>query len=139
MKRSLIVAVLALAFLLIAAMKTDDPTPLGVDVSIAPSTRDPYMLLRRATPDTYTCRAHIYDANDPHYGFAMAEVVVAPGEKEKKTVVVQGLEMTFTVAIGKGSDLATTKVVAKRGDKIVLNQSSVVELRGPSRTIVPLQ
>ena len=87
MKRSLIVAVLVLAFLLIAGMKTDEATPLGVDVVIAPSTRDPYMLLR-ATPDTYTCRAYVHDANDRRYAFASAQVVVAPGQTKTKTVEV---------------------------------------------------
>lgn len=139
MKRSLIVAILALAFLLLAAMKTDNATPLGAHVTVAPSTRDPYQLLRRATPDTYTCRALVYDADNPQFAFASLDVVVAPGGKESKSITVQGLTSTFTVGISKDNDRAVTQVTAKRGEKFVLNQRSEIELRAPGRTIIPLQ
>jgi hypothetical protein len=139
MKRSPIVAVLALAFLLLAAMKTDEATPLGANVQIGPSTRDPYQLLRRTTPDTYTCRALVYDANDRSYVFASLDVVVAPGEKESKSVTAQDLTTTFTVGVSKNSDRAIAQVTSKRGGKIVFNQRSEIELRRPERTIIPLQ
>ena len=139
MKRSLIVAVLALAFLLFGAMKTDEVTPLGAHVTVAPSTRDPYQLLRRPTPETYTCRAVVYDADDPQYGFASLEVVVAAGQKQSQSVTVKGLTSTFTVGISKENHHAVTQVTAKRGEKFVLNQRSEIELRPPARTIVPLQ
>lgn len=128
MKRTAVLAVLVLSFLLISAMKTEDATPLGVNVVIAPSTRDPYMLLERATPNTYTCRAQIYDANDRAYVFNSAEVIVSPGGKQSETVTVNGLEMTFTVGVSKEQDKAVTQVIAKRGEKMVLNQRSEIEL-----------
>lgn len=137
MKRIAIVSVLA--FLLFAAMRTNDAVPLGVQVSIAPSVHDPYQLLRRTTPETYTCRAYVYDATDERYGFASPEVVVAPGERQTKTEVREGLSVTFTVAVSKTNDRAATEVVARRGDKIVLRQKSNVVLRTPGRTIVPLR
>ena len=137
MKRIAIVSVLA--FLLFAAMRTNDAAPLGVQVSIAPSTHDPYQLLRRATPETYTCRATVYDATDERYGFAAPEVIVAAGERQTKTEVRDGLSVTFTVAVSKENDRAATEVVAKRGEKIVLRQKSNVVLRTPGRTIVPLR
>jgi len=139
MKRSLTVAVLALAFLLMAAMRTDDRVPMGVRISIAPSTEAEYQLLGRATPDTYTCRARIYDATSESYGFAGADVVVAPGTKETKTVTTQGLAVTLTVAISKENHRAQARVMAKRGDRIVIDQRSEVELRAPGRAIMPLQ
>ena len=140
MKRSLIVAVLALAFLLIVAMKVDDRAPLGANVQIGPSTGDPFQLLRRATPDTYTCRAFVHYANDPTESFAALELVVAPGHHETKSLKARGLDVTFTVGVSKASDRAVTQVTAKRGgDQYVLNQRSEVELRPPGRTIVPLK
>lgn len=137
MKRIAVVS--GLAFLLFAAMRTNDAVPLGVQVSIAPSAHDPYQLLRRATPDTYTCRAFVYDATDERYGFATPQVIVAAGERQTATELRDGLEVTFTVAVSKENDRAATEVVAKRGDKIVLQQKSDIVLRGPSRTIVPLR
>src|SRR6185503_3153965 len=137
MKRIAIVSVLA--FLLIAAMRTNDAVPLGVQVTIAPSTHDPYQLLRRATPETYTCRAFVYDATNERYGFASPEVIVAAGERQTTTERADGLEVTFTVGVSKENDRAATEVVAKRGDKIVLRQKSDVVLRGPGRAIVPLR
>lgn len=140
MKRSLTVAVLALAFLLIAAMKVDDNAPLGANVQIGPSTSDRFQLLRRATPDTYTCRAFVHLANDPTEPFAALDLVVAPGRHESKTVKTRGLDITFAVGVSKASDRAVTQVTAKRGgDQYVLNQRSEVELRPPGRTIVPLK
>jgi hypothetical protein len=137
MKRIAIVSVLA--FLLFAAMRSNDAVPLGVQVSIAPSAHDPYQLLRRATPETYTCRATVYDATDERFGFANPEVIVAAGERQSKTEVGNGLEVTFTVAVSKENDRAATEVVAKRGDRIVLRQKSNIVLRTPGRTIVPLR
>ncbi len=140
MKRSLTVAVLALAFLLIAGMKTDPVPPLlGANVQIGPSTNDPYQLLRRATPDTYTCRALVHDANDRTYALASLEVVVAPGERQSDTVTVAGVKATFTVGLSKNSDRAVTQVTAQRGEQYLLNQRSEIELRPPARAIVPLE
>lgn len=128
MKRTATLVVLVFAFLLISAMKTEDDAPLGVNVVVAPSLRDPYQLLDRATPHTYTCRADVYDANDRAYVFAAPEVFVAPGEKESKTVTWRSLEVTFTVGVSKSHDRAITQVTAKRGGRIVLNQRSEIYL-----------
>lgn len=117
MKR--VVAVSVLAFLLFAAMRSNDATPL-------------------ATPETYRCSAVVYDATDEHRVFASPEVIVAAGERQSKTVVVEGLEVTFTVAMSRGNDRAATEVVGKRGEKIVLRQKSDVALRAPKQAIVPL-
>lgn len=137
MKRIAIVPVLAL--LLLGAIRSNDAAPLGVQVSVAPSAHDQYQLLRRATPDTYTCRATVYDATDERYRFATPEVIVAAGERQTKTEVSDGLAVTFTVAVSKANDRAATEVVAKRGEKIVLQQKSDILLRTPGRAIVPLR
>ncbi len=137
MKRVALVSVLA--FLLFAAMRSNDATPLGVRVTVAPSQRDPYQLLRRVTPETYRCSAVVYDATDERRGFASPEVIVAAGERQSKTVVVEGLEVTFSVAVSRGNDRAATEVVGKRGEKIVLRQKSDVALRAPKQAVVPLR
>lgn len=129
MKRLAIVSVMA--FLLIAAARSNDAVPLGVRVSVQPTTYSPYHLLRRAGPDTYTCVASVYDATNERFGFAEPEVIVAPGQRRTATEVRDGLEVTFTVAVSKQNDRAATEVVAKRGDKIVLQQKSDVVLRAP--------
>ena len=137
MKRLAMVPVLAL--LLLGAIRSNDAVPLGVRVSVAPSVHDEFQLLRRATPDTYTCRASVYDATDERYGFVAPEVIVAAGERQTKTEARDGLEVTFTVAVSKDNDRAATEVVAKRGEKIVLRQKSDIVLRTPGRAIVPLR
>jgi hypothetical protein len=137
MKRIAMVPVVAL--LLLGAIRSNDAVPLGVRVSVAPSAHNEYQLLRRATPDTYTCRASVYDATDERYGFVAPEVIVTAGERQTKTEVRDGLEVTFTVAVSHANDRAATEVVAKRGEKIVLRQKSDIVLRTPGRTIVPLR
>jgi hypothetical protein len=52
-------------FLLFAAIASMPPAPLEVPevhVSIQPSSMDSYQLLRRQTPDTYTCEADVTEA-----------------------------------------------------------------------------
>jgi len=137
MKHIAMVPVLAL--LLLGAIRSNDAVPLGVRVSVAPSAHDEFQLLRRATPDSYTCRASVYDATDERYGFVAPEVIVAAGERQTKTEARDGLEVTFTVAVSMDNDRAATEVVAKRGEKIVLRQKSDIVLRTPGRTIVPLR
>jgi hypothetical protein len=137
MKRIAMVPVLAL--ILLGAIRSNDAVPLGVRVSVAPTSNDSYQLLRRATPDTYTCSASVYDATDERYGFVAPEVIVAAGERQTKTEVRDGFEVTFTVAVSKANDRAATEVVAKRGEKIVLRQKSDIVLRTPGRTIIPLR
>jgi len=129
MKRLALVSVLA--FLLIAAARSNEAVPLGVRVSVQPSTLDPYQLLRRTRPETYTCRASVYDATQERFEFAAPEVIVAAGERQTAVEVKDGLEVIFTVAVSRQSDRAATEVMAKRGDKIVLQQKSDVVLRAP--------
>ena len=129
MKRLAIVSVLA--FLLIAAARSNESVPLGVRVSIQPSTPGPYQLLRRTRPDTYTCRPSVYDATQERFEFAAPEVIVAAGKRQTAVEVKDGLEVTFTVAVSRESDRAATEVVARRGDRIVLQQKSDVVLRTP--------
>ena|SRR5690349_10818695 len=139
MKRISLIGVAVLAFLLLAA-KYDESQPLGVNVTIAPASREEYQLLRdRIAPDTYVCRAQVYDAANESYVFATPSVAVKPGERQSDTVTVQGLQVKFTVAVSKENDRATSQVVAKRGEKVVLSQTSDVALHARGKTIVPLR
>jgi hypothetical protein len=129
MKRLAIVSVLA--FLLIAAARSNEAVPLGVKVSVQPAEHNPYRLLRRAGPETYTCVASVYDATQERFEFVAPEVTVAAGERRTAVEVRDGLEATFSVAVSKQNDRAATEVMVKRGDKIVLQQKSDVVLRAP--------
>ena len=138
MKRFAVVSILAFLFLIGA--NTDAPKPLGVRVTIAPTEDDPIQLLRpRSIPGAYRCRAQVHDATDVRNIIAMPEVVVSPGHKETKTVKEKDLTVTFTVGVSKENDRAMTTVVAKRGEKIVLQQGSDVLLRARKPAIVPLR
>lgn len=138
MKRLAVVSMLA--FLFFVAANTEQPIALGARVTIAPTEKDPIQLLApRSIPGAYRCRAMVTDAADPRVVIAMPEVVVSPGQRETKTVKQKDLAVTFTVAVSKENDRAMTSVVAKRGEKIVLQQESDVVLRTPGRAIVPLQ
>jgi hypothetical protein len=137
MKRLVVVA--TLAFLMFVGMRVEENTALAVAISIAPSTASEYHLLRRASPETYTCRAEITGTADPHYTYATPTVVVAPGEQQTTTAKGDGLDVSFTVAVSRANDRAKTEVVVKRAGAVLLRQKSDVILRTPGRAIVPLQ
>lgn len=133
MKRSAaLVAVLAIVFLgaIKPAEKPAASDPLGVRVEITPTSNDPFQLLRkRAHPDSYACRASVYNAANSRSVMAGSEVIVMAGERQTRTEIVDGVEVTFTVAVSKDSSRAITDVTAKRGQQIVLHQQSDVALR----------
>lgn len=140
MKRLAVVSILA--FLFFVAANQEPTLPLGVRVTVAPTEDDPIQLLgprARSIPGAYRCNALVHDALDPRKVVAIPEVVVSPGHRETKTVKAGEYSVTFTVGISKENDRAMTSVVAKRGDKIVLQQGSDVLLRAQKKTIVPLR
>ena len=75
---------LTLLFILNAAVTpaADIPelTAPEVNISIRPSSMDEYQLLKRKTPQTYTCTAFVFqEGTHVAYAYAHAELVVSPG------------------------------------------------------------
>lgn len=130
MKRLLLFC--AVAFVLFVAMRTEPPMPLAIRVEVAPSTRDEYQLLRRASPFTYTARASVMDPAQPVM-YAGVNLVVAPGERETVTQKGERMNVTFTVAVSKNADRAATEVVVKHGEQLLHVQKSDIALRAPSK------
>jgi hypothetical protein len=139
MKRNAAV-IAVLAIVLLGAIQAEPSKPLGVSVTINPSSQEPFQLLRRRVPpDSYIARVFVYDAADKSVQHAGGEVIVSAGQRQATTNTVEGTTVTFTVAVSKDNTRAMTEVVAKRGDKIVLHQQSDVVLRVPERAAVPLR
>jgi hypothetical protein len=100
---------------------------LEVKITIGPSSDQTFQLLRRPTPDTYTCEALVVDPEKKMI-FARASVVAAPGVKEESKSKVGEAEIEFSVLISRPADRADTRVVVKKSGKVLTRQSSTVRL-----------
>jgi hypothetical protein len=117
------------AFAIGAAQTAQQPLPpMAIEVSVAPSTMDPYMLLERQSPYTYTCHVSISHPAE-RIGYASAMVIVKPGRRETASVKGDGFEGTFSVAVRKDREQATTEVEITRNGEFVTRQTSVVILK----------
>lgn len=135
-----------LAALLVVATAVAANTPLlemqvdayAVEISIAPSSRDPIQLLDRPTPDTYTCIATVRDAATSA-PISIARAIVAPGRKEVVTVEDKPWTTTMTVKLSRKTERADTEVVVKKDGKIVNRQFTSVMLKNVDPGVVPLR
>ena len=119
--------VLLAASILAPSPSTPILTPaFDVSVSIAPSSLDHYQLLRRKTPETFTCRAWVSDASS-NSGFGWAELVVTPGSSAQTTkALAEGYTMEFSVTLK--ASRADSVVTIKRGERLITRQRSAVHL-----------
>ncbi len=121
-----LLALSALVLLATTAVPTQPPV-LEIYVQVRPTIDDPYQLLTRPAPDTYTCSA---DATDPEgkRTYVRARVIAKPGVPATTTRTIGEYELEFHVDISKQGDLAKTKVVVTHAGHIVARQSSAVRL-----------
>jgi hypothetical protein len=111
------------------------PTAFDVSIYIQPSSMDHYQLLRRKTPNTFTCGADVY-APQPEGVSGHVELVLLPGQSDKVTKVFGPYSMDFSVRLQ--NNRAHAEVTVKRGDQIVSRQRSTVFIR-TDEGIVPLR
>ena len=111
------------------------PTAFDVSINIQPSSMDHYQLLRRKTPDTFTCVAEV-QAPEPAAAFGRAELVLLPGQSDKVTKVFGPYSMDFSVRLK--NNRAQAEVTVKRGEQIVSRQRSTVFIR-TDEGVVPLR
>ncbi len=132
----MLVVLLLLADVLSLPVQQPDLTAPEVRVSIRPSFMDPYQLLRRPSPSTYTCEALVSQA-DTKVAFLHAKLVVARGAMEKTTALARGYSLEFSVTV-KNEREANAVVTVKRGEQIITRQRSTVNLR-TDEGVVPVQ
>ena len=114
---------------------TAAPTAFDVSINIQPSSMDHYQLLKRKTPNTFTCVAEVIaPGNDGTHG--RAEVVLLPGQADKVTEVFGAYSMDFSVRLK--NNRAQAEVTVKRGEEIVSRQRSTVFIR-TDEGVVPLR
>jgi hypothetical protein len=112
--------------------------PLEVHVGIAPSIYDSMQLLKRATPNTYTCDALVID--DAKRVVAFAKLVAEPGRKETTKRVNGDFEVEFGVLIAPVGDHAETRVTVRRSGSVIMRQSSKIRLMNVStKKYIPVQ
>jgi len=115
----------AAVFLLLAAMRTEEPVPaFGVEVMVAPSSLDGIQLLDRQTPWSYTARAIVSDLPEARRVYAEPVVIVSPGKHESVTHRSGDYTIKFTVAVSAQKDRAATEVVVEQEGEIVHRQKS---------------
>ena len=96
-----------------------------VIVTIAPSTHDEYQLLKRKTPDTYTCKVMVRDA-ETRAAALHAELVLVANQSDRE--VRKFGEYTLDFAVTMKGKTAQAEVTVKRGDKMLTRQRSTVSL-----------
>jgi hypothetical protein len=106
-----------------------------VHITIHPSSMDSYQLLKRKTPDTYTCEAFVAEAGT-HHAFVNAELVVVPGHTEKVSRQAGEYGLDFSVTVKDRQ--AEADVTVKRGARVITRQRSTVYLN-PYDGNVPLR
>jgi len=130
---------LTLLFILNAAITPAAPIPdltaPEVDVSIRPSYLDEYQLLKRSTPETYTCQAIVKQA-EGHAIYASADLVVSPGKTEK--VSRKNGDYTVDFAVTLKNNRAESIVTVKRGETVLTRQRSTVYLNTRDPVIIPV-
>ena len=118
--------------LLLLALSLAQPAELPdleapeVLVTIQPSSMNDYQLLRRPTPDTYTCQATVFEAGTRKV-YIGAQLTALPGQTETTTARNRDYSLEFGVKMA--GTQATTTVTVKRGDKILTRQRSTVLLK----------
>jgi hypothetical protein len=139
MRFALSLFVAALGFFTTETATPPNPQqPLEVRIEIAPSIYDSLQLLKRPTPNTYTCQAIVLD--EPHHGIGSARLIAEPGRRETVKRSERDIEVEFTVLIAPSGDRADTKVTVRRAGMVVMRQSSTVRLMNiAAKKYVPLQ
>jgi hypothetical protein len=128
---------LTLLFILNAAVAPAQQPPdlaTEVGVSIQPSSMSPYQLLKRKTPDTYTCRADVLQA-EGHVINLSAEMAVATGSTQQTTRRNGEYELEFSVTLK--NNRAESVVAVKRGEKLLTRQRSTVYINTRDPVIAP--
>jgi hypothetical protein len=121
---------LPFAFLLTFLPVATPTPPLAINVNVQPSFMDPYLLLTRQTPYTYTCSVLVFDA-ESRKGLLNARTIVERGKSETQKKTNGEYSVEFTVKINVAGDHAETQVVVQRNGAIVGEQSSNTALMKP--------
>jgi hypothetical protein len=106
-----------------------EPVPaFEVTVHIAPSSLDPYQLLERQSPFTYTAIADVLDVDgdEPRELLLRARTVVAAGKRETVFERQRDYQVRFTVAVSEKRDRAATEVVVTKNGRVLHRQKSNV-------------
>ena len=119
---------LPLALLLTVLPVATATPPLAINVEVQPSFMDPYMLLNRQTPYTYTCKTLVMDAESKK-GLLTASAIVERGKNETIKTKRGEYALEFTIKINAAGDHAETRVVVQRNGAIVTEQRSSTALK----------
>ena len=118
------------ALLLTVLPETAPTPPIAINVEVRPSFMDPYMLLTRKTPYTYTCETLVFDAAS-RKGLLKATAIVERGKSETAKAKSGEYSAEFTVKINAAGDHAETRVVVQRNGAVVTEQHSSTALMKP--------
>jgi hypothetical protein len=110
-----------------------------IRVEVFPSTMEPIQLLDRPTPESFTCRAMVFQPGT-NKGWVVQELTVGPGGRETTSNDVAGMTFTFAAAINKESTRADTLLTITR-DGRVLSRNRVSSLLPPRArsSIIPVE
>lgn len=112
--------------------------PLEIRISVLPSATDPYQLLKRPSPSTYSCSAVVIEAGTNHL-LGSAQLVVGRGDRQTTKRSAGGLQTEFTVSVTAKGERADAEVVVTRGAEVLTKQRTSMSLLLPSEKIVPVK
>jgi len=138
MKRIAAVVTSIAAVLLFVRAGSVTAPPLQIFISVGPSASDPYQLLKRASPRTYTCSVVVTEAGTNHL-LGDAKLVVGRDDRQTTKRSVGGLQTEFTVSVTAKGERADAEVVVKRGAEVLTKQLTRMSLLLPSEKIVPVK
>ena len=116
--------------LLLTILPVNPTPPIAINVQVQPSFMDPYMLLTRQTPYTYTCTALILDA-ESRKGLTSVKTIVERGKSETQKKTAGEYSVEFMVKINAAGDHAETRVVVQRNGALITEQHSSTALSKP--------
>jgi hypothetical protein len=143
-KQMAILFAFATALLLLSAApaaNTPGVAPaFDIRVDVHPSNEDPYQLLARRTPLTYTCSTVVFEADSqPLRAYGSAELVVSPGGSEKTKKTFGEFAIAFVASVNQTADRAQTDVTIMRGEKIIARQHASMLLKHQEPKFVPVR
>ena len=135
--RMMAIAVSMLLSILADKPNTTSPVIVGTEVQILPSTKaESYLLLKRATPYTYSCTAAVIEAaadGKPENRAVVGHLILLPGETDTVTNRADGYVFVFDATIDNGTDRAIWKLTITRDTgELVSRQQSTVWLQRSS-------
>ncbi len=128
---------LAATSILVAAPPPEKLAPVSpafeISIDVHPSSSEPYQLLRRTTPSTYTCTATVTTPGTT--SLHQSQIIAEPGTPEEtRQKFGDGFQLKFNVSVSRTGNEARAVAEISRDGQILARQSSQILLQRPEKS-----